>query len=584
MNDAKQKENEDGRLIGLAAKGNEEAIQTIVEQHQGMVYGTCLRILKNEADAKDAAQATFLVFLKKCRKLKRGTVLGGWLYHTAGFVARESIRASVRHKNREEEAATMEELEARNTSNEWKDLEPELDEAVMALPQKYKDIVVLRYLEGRSTGEVADIMGMSASSVTTNLARGIDKLRVRFQRKGIVFSAVALTAVLAKNASAASVSAAVNGVAASSLATAVSAQTSLLVNSALTKMYWAKAKIVGLAAIFAASAFGIHVCLTDSQVDALNLTQKQTKQANVVMQAHRSEYLEIEKKHTTYHREEENLVQLTVAAFPEERKDLKARFWEEFDKVCIDERQREVARRRISTEFLFPYGNRTHDIKISFDGKAYNCSDYYTFHGNKDGGSTSASSLDPQLKRFWGDREEGIFRASLLGMACVSGNPEPKENPIRYSEGLPVLTDDFVQTLDLDPEQAEAANRIFESVFKEYLVVEKKYAGDVVKDPDGTMRVTIPSFSRERKAVVKKLWSELAKVFDERQMRIAMDTISMKFHTNLFSYGNMNYTVAIEPTNKGFTVCVKGKRFLNNCSRNGHYRKLPDRYSRLLVK
>ncbi len=64
-----------------------------------MVYNTCLRILGNSADAEDAAQATFVVFLKKAKHLKHGTKLAGWLYRTAKFVSREHLRAQQTHKN-----------------------------------------------------------------------------------------------------------------------------------------------------------------------------------------------------------------------------------------------------------------------------------------------------------------------------------------------------------------------------------------------------------------------------------------------------------------------------------------------------
>ena len=91
MSETTQNEMEDGVLIGLAAKGDSEAVHEIVVRHQAMVYRTCLRIIGNEVDAEDAAQATFLLFLKKCRKLKGDIILGGWLYRTAGFVSQEHI-------------------------------------------------------------------------------------------------------------------------------------------------------------------------------------------------------------------------------------------------------------------------------------------------------------------------------------------------------------------------------------------------------------------------------------------------------------------------------------------------------------
>ena len=101
MNVAEQQEKRDAALTRWAAQGDTEAVREIVETHKAMVYGTCYRILGNAADAEDATQATFIVFLKKCAQLKRGTVLGGWLYRTAGLVSREATRSAGRRKHRE---------------------------------------------------------------------------------------------------------------------------------------------------------------------------------------------------------------------------------------------------------------------------------------------------------------------------------------------------------------------------------------------------------------------------------------------------------------------------------------------------
>lgn len=205
-----------------------------------MVFRTCLRILRNEVNAEEAAQATFIVLHQKCGKLPSATVLGGWLYRTADLVCREFIRSSQRRKRREEEAASKKETTVPDHAQAWLTLQPELDLAMKSLPQKYLDIVVLRYFEGKSTNETAADTGLSASAVTTRLARAIEHLRDWFRRRGVVLSAATLSVALADNATAGTIptglAPAILGATGALGTTAISANTSLMAKGAVAKL------------------------------------------------------------------------------------------------------------------------------------------------------------------------------------------------------------------------------------------------------------------------------------------------------------------------------------------------------------
>lgn len=237
-------QNTDEQLLDASAKGDTAAITKIVEQHQAMVYRTCLRVLRNEADAQDAAQATFIIFHQKCGKLKSDIVLGGWLYRTAELVCREFIRSASRRKRREEETVIMNETNVSNDEETWHTLQPQLDSALTALLPKYRDVIVLRYLEGKTTSETAALMRTSDSVVTTRLARAVEHLRTWFQRRGVGLTAGVLSALLVENASAGTVpssllpsilSATATG-AGMTVTAAGSAKTSLMVKGGLAKL------------------------------------------------------------------------------------------------------------------------------------------------------------------------------------------------------------------------------------------------------------------------------------------------------------------------------------------------------------
>jgi RNA polymerase sigma factor (sigma-70 family) len=246
METTPQNQFNDASLLEAAVAGDTAAFTKIVEQHQAMVFRTCLRVLRNEADAQDATQATFIILHQKCQKLKQGTVLGGWLYRTAELVCREFIRSAGRRKRREEETMTMNETNPNNEADLWDGVQPQLDLALTALAPKYRDVVVLRYLEGKSTQETASAMGMSSSVVTTRLARAVDQLRAWFHRRGVAITGAALSLLLVQNASAAAIPPALGPsilgavgagtTAGASAAAASSANTGLMVKAGLAKL------------------------------------------------------------------------------------------------------------------------------------------------------------------------------------------------------------------------------------------------------------------------------------------------------------------------------------------------------------
>src|SRR5205823_5836087 len=74
----------DRQLLERAATGHDEgAFEAILRRHGPLVFGVCRRVLRNEHDAEDAFQATFLVLVQKAGSLERPEALSHWLYEVA---------------------------------------------------------------------------------------------------------------------------------------------------------------------------------------------------------------------------------------------------------------------------------------------------------------------------------------------------------------------------------------------------------------------------------------------------------------------------------------------------------------------
>ena len=86
---------------------DEAAFEALVRRHGAMVLGVCRRILRNEHDAADAFQATFLVLARKASSVCPRERVGNWLYGVACRTARETRRAEFKRRAKERQAGEL---------------------------------------------------------------------------------------------------------------------------------------------------------------------------------------------------------------------------------------------------------------------------------------------------------------------------------------------------------------------------------------------------------------------------------------------------------------------------------------------
>jgi RNA polymerase sigma factor (sigma-70 family) len=190
----------DAELLDRYARtADEAAFELLLWRHGPMVHGVCRRLLRRAEDAEDAFQATFLALVRKAGSVRRGGAVGAWLYQVAYRIA---LRARASAAPREEAAA---EPEAAATGDDvlWRDLSPVLDEEVRRLPARYRDPVVLCYLEGRTHAEAARELGCPKGTVAIRLLRARKLLQNRLTRRGVTLATAISIAAAAPPASAA---------------------------------------------------------------------------------------------------------------------------------------------------------------------------------------------------------------------------------------------------------------------------------------------------------------------------------------------------------------------------------------------
>jgi RNA polymerase sigma factor (sigma-70 family) len=196
----------DGQLLERYAVHREPAaFAALVRRHGPMVFGLCRRVLGDPHAAEDAFQATFLVLVRKATALDRRRPLGNWLYTVAYHAALKARASSAHRVQREAQAARPEAVEPADGA-ESAELRCLVDAELSRLPDKYRQPLVLCYLQGQSHEEAAAQLGWPSGTVKGRLARARDLLRDRLARRGLAFTATALTATIVAPVSAASVS------------------------------------------------------------------------------------------------------------------------------------------------------------------------------------------------------------------------------------------------------------------------------------------------------------------------------------------------------------------------------------------
>src|ERR1700732_1846438 len=177
----------DGELLeGYVSRRDEAAFEALVRRHGPMVLGVCRRILRNEADAEDAFQATFLVLVRKAGTIRPRGLVSNWLYGVAQNTALKA-KAMIHHRRAKEKAAGTQPQPAAG-EEVWRQVQEVLDEELNRLPQKYRVPIVLCELEGKTIKEAARHLNWPQGTVATRLAHGRRLLARRLSRHGLTLS------------------------------------------------------------------------------------------------------------------------------------------------------------------------------------------------------------------------------------------------------------------------------------------------------------------------------------------------------------------------------------------------------------
>jgi RNA polymerase sigma factor (sigma-70 family) len=180
-------------LTAFVTRHDEAAFAALVERHGPLVWGLCRRLLAHSHDAEDAFQAAFLALVRQSGAIRRRDRLGPWLYGVTLRIARKLRTAAVRRhtlpqpptpEGEPDPAVVAEQCERQRL----------LAEELAALPAKYRDPLVLCYLQGRTHVQAAAELGWPNGSLSRRIAKACELLRQRLTKRGVALGVTALLA------------------------------------------------------------------------------------------------------------------------------------------------------------------------------------------------------------------------------------------------------------------------------------------------------------------------------------------------------------------------------------------------------
>lgn len=176
---------EAARLVRLALAGDDAAFEQIVARYEGRVMSVAARLLGTRDEAKDVAQEVFLRAFKYLHRLDLTKPVEPWLVRITVNVCRDAVR------QRQRRAATVSAIDVPPANPESADPHAGLARkqqhlllrrALEMLPEKERLAILLRDVEGLSTGEVAEILESSETTVRSQVSRGRLRLKAVLDR------------------------------------------------------------------------------------------------------------------------------------------------------------------------------------------------------------------------------------------------------------------------------------------------------------------------------------------------------------------------------------------------------------------
>ena len=180
----------DEELIERWLDGGASAARALIERHQHMVYNLACRMLRDKEEAADAAQEVFLSVFRSLHRFRREAKFTTYLYRIVRneCLTRSRRRGEEQHRVQptDENTSCLEEVaDTRPLPSDYAETsehERLIHRAIERLPEKYRLVITLYYLQDLSYTEIAEILMLPLGTVKIHLFRAKALLKKELER------------------------------------------------------------------------------------------------------------------------------------------------------------------------------------------------------------------------------------------------------------------------------------------------------------------------------------------------------------------------------------------------------------------
>ena len=191
--DASESSLEDDRFVANAIKGDQEAFKQLMAKYQKPLYYHVLKMVKNHEQVEDIVQESFMKAFGNLSSYNTNYAFSTWLYrittnHTIDFLRKKKLQTTSIHEPVKAKDGEMQMQIVGGAETDRKIIRSErkkiVSDAIQNLPEKYREVIVMRHLEEKSYQEISEELDLPLGTVKAHIFRAREMLyKVLIDRK-----------------------------------------------------------------------------------------------------------------------------------------------------------------------------------------------------------------------------------------------------------------------------------------------------------------------------------------------------------------------------------------------------------------
>ncbi|NGQ96803.1 sigma-70 family RNA polymerase sigma factor [Brevibacillus sp. SYP-B805] len=173
---------EDKEWVADVLRGNKQAYAHLINKYKNKIYAVLLRMVHHPQDAQDLTQECFIKAYHYLHSYDTSRSFSGWLYRIAVNLCIDTLRKQSRYPAVEGELDESAIADQQSPESVYlkKESASEVHGLIQELPETYRIVLLLRYMDDLTYQEISDILNLPLHTVQVRLHRAKQKLREHF--------------------------------------------------------------------------------------------------------------------------------------------------------------------------------------------------------------------------------------------------------------------------------------------------------------------------------------------------------------------------------------------------------------------